>query len=482
MGSQLTRICLGLCAVATTWFLVNLVHPIGPPVLLWATLPFLGPLVATVFWRTSRNPALPAPNRRFWRHLTAAAVLIGAAQTAQAVDVLTDPGARTSYTGAVMLALDGVALVVLSYALIRLPMGDSRPGAATRTALDAGSVALGAAVFIWHFGTSQALRAGLTPEIVLSLALVVLAILAVFALAKAVLADYAVIDARGLRLLAAGVLVGSLAPMLQPVVAAVDGRLFVAQVQMPMVFCLAALAAESQGRGLTAAPRAPRRRPYSLLPYSAVAGVDGLLLWDAWHGSPDIVSVAFSAVLLTAVVALRQMSALRDNSRLVERLDHAATHDPLTGLANRALFHRRLAEALGHGPVQVAVLDLDGFKEVNDSLGHEEGDVLLTTLADALRAGVRPGDTAARLGGDEFVLVMPGADRAEATRMAERITEALREPVTAHGREVHIRASIGIAGGRPGDAPDELVRRADAAMYAAKKVAGTAYQHHSLAA
>jgi diguanylate cyclase (GGDEF)-like protein len=154
-------------------------------------------------------------------------------------------------------------------------------------------------------------------------------------------------------------------------------------------------------------------------------------------------------------------------------VNHAASHDALTGLANRALFQRRLTEALaGPGPVTVALLDLDGFKQVNDAFGHEAGDALLATVAGVLRECVRPGDTAARLGGDEFVLVLEGADRAEASRTAEAIADRLRRD-----RVRPIRASIGLACGVAGEDPVELLRRADAAMYAAKKIPGTAYQH-----
>ncbi|MBG0562547.1 GGDEF domain-containing protein [Actinoplanes aureus] len=472
----MTRACLGLFAMAATWFAVNLVHPVGPPELLWITIPLYGPLVAAIFWSTARKPELPAPTRRFWRHLSAVPLLIGAGQTAQAVDVLTHPGSRASYTGPLMLVFDGVALLCLSYALSRLPVGGEQRGALARVVLDAGSVALAAAVYIWHFGTRQAIAAGVTPPVLASLALAVLAILAVFALAKAVLADYSAIDERGLRLLAAGVLIGALAPMLQPVVAAADERFYVGQVHLPAVFCLAALAARAQGRSPAAArgrAARKRRRPYSLLPYAAVAGVDGLLLWEAWTGGDDIVVVASCGVALTAVVVVRQISALRDNSRLLAQVNHAASHDALTGLANRALFQRRLTEALaGPGPVTVALLDLDGFKQVNDTFGHEAGDALLATVAGVLRECVRPGDTAARLGGDEFVLVLEGADRAEASRTAEAIADRLRRD-----RVRPIRASIGLACGVAGEDPVELLRRADAAMYAAKKIPGTAYQH-----
>ncbi|GGN90076.1 hypothetical protein GCM10010112_75150 [Actinoplanes lobatus] len=475
---MVSRACLALFGVAVVWFAITAVHPVGPAWLLWATVPVSGPLAAVAFWSVSRNRALPAPTRRFWRHLSAIPLLTAVAQMAQAADVLAHPGARTSYTGSVMLILDGLAILCLVFALARLPVGDSRLGSGARVALDAGTVALAGALFIWHFGTRPALREGMSSAVLMSLALTVLAVLVVFALAKVVMSDYTAIDRHGLRILAAGAFLAAVGPMLQPLLAEVDARLFMAQLYMPLTFWCAALAAESQSRAPVARARPVRRRPYSVLPYVAVAAVDGLLLVAAWQRSDDMVAVAFTAVTLTAVVAYRQTRALRDNSRLLERLDHAASHDGLTGLANRALCHRRLAEALsGPCPVHVALLDLDGFKEINDTYGHEAGDELLTRVAAALAGTVGPGDTAARLGGDEFVLVLPGTTCAEAAAVAGRVVAGLADPVTVAGRALHIRASIGFACGRHGDDLGDLMRAADGAMYAAKRVTGSAHLH-----
>jgi diguanylate cyclase (GGDEF)-like protein len=169
---------------------------------------------------------------------------------------------------------------------------------------------------------------------------------------------------------------------------------------------------------------------------------------------------------------------LRENSRLLTRLDHSASHDALTGLPNRALFGQRLERALAAGddrPVAVALIDLDDFKQINDTLGHDVGDQLLVEFARRLTGCVRDGDTVARLGGDEFVAVLDGADPAEADRVAGRMVAALRPDAAVEGHELPLRASIGIAGGRAGDDAAVLRRRADMAMYLAKEVAGTSY-------
>jgi diguanylate cyclase (GGDEF)-like protein/PAS domain S-box-containing protein len=166
--------------------------------------------------------------------------------------------------------------------------------------------------------------------------------------------------------------------------------------------------------------------------------------------------------------------------RLEKQLRHQAFHDPLTGLPNRALFHDRLEHALARiarhgGLLGVLLLDLDGFKTVNDSLGHAAGDELLGVVAKRLRAAVRPSDTVARLGGDEFVVLVEDASHAgEADAVAERLLATLAEPVTLAGRDTPISAgaSVGIVttnGSAPGG---DLLRDADIAMYLAKGQGG----------
>jgi diguanylate cyclase (GGDEF)-like protein/PAS domain S-box-containing protein len=164
--------------------------------------------------------------------------------------------------------------------------------------------------------------------------------------------------------------------------------------------------------------------------------------------------------------------------QLEEELSHQAFHDGLTALANRSLFNDRLEQALVRSarsgdPLAVLLVDLDRFKQVNDSLGHSRGDELLQQFAQRFGSVTRGSDTLARLGGDEFAVLVDGANEAEAFAIAHRYTEQLSAPVSVDGRDLVLNASIGIAihpGG--GGSSEELVRRADVAMYAAKRSGG----------
>ncbi|MEM6458322.1 MAG: GGDEF and EAL domain-containing protein [Planctomycetota bacterium] len=160
-----------------------------------------------------------------------------------------------------------------------------------------------------------------------------------------------------------------------------------------------------------------------------------------------------------------------------EELRHAAEHDKLTGLPNRATLHARLEKAIrrhklsgGRRRFALLFLDFDRFKVINDSLGHDAGDRLLVQIADRLRRHTRANDTAARLGGDEFVLLIEGVDRLDtALRIADRLLDTFAEPFDLDGHEVTSTASIGVVDGGNGyDSADAAIRDADAAMYHAK--------------
>ncbi len=165
---------------------------------------------------------------------------------------------------------------------------------------------------------------------------------------------------------------------------------------------------------------------------------------------------------------------ITDRKLLEQQLEQQAFSDSLTGLANRALFLDRVEHALARGlrdqePVTVMFLDLDDFKNVNDSLGHEAGDELLITVGARLRSCLRPDDTIARLGGDEFAVLLESTSTEGAMALAMRVLEVVGEPYRAEGRALVVLASIGIeTGSGSTHSASELLRNADVAMYVAK--------------
>jgi diguanylate cyclase (GGDEF)-like protein len=203
-----------------------------------------------------------------------------------------------------------------------------------------------------------------------------------------------------------------------------------------------------------------------------VAGGMQTMIAGLGAGGPLMV---VGSVLVTSLVMIRVGRLARQRQDAEQLLRHQATHDLLTGLPNRAELLTRLAGALErerHGPPSVVLLfcDLNGFKQVNDRLGHEAGDQVLTTVAERIRAGLRAGDTLARYGGDEFLLLCSeAAQEAAVARLTGHVRQALATPLRLAGEEVMIGASIGavISTGEYG--ADELISEADQAMYRAKQ-------------
>ena len=232
-----------------------------------------------------------------------------------------------------------------------------------------------------------------------------------------------------------------------------------------------ALAADLRQRGLTRVMVAPVPGETRLLGVMVLGeplgpapafGAGDLRLFEALAGHAGV-SLEFD----------RLEQVIRRMRDLQGALERQAYRDPLTDLANRALFMRRVADSLARpaGSTTVLFIDLDDFKRINDHVGHAAGDAVLGATADRIRRCVRPDDLAARLGGDEFAILLEDADERRGEDVGERIVALLGEAIPIAGRLQWVRASIGIACAEAGTArdADDLMRRADVAMYRAKE-------------
>ena len=185
------------------------------------------------------------------------------------------------------------------------------------------------------------------------------------------------------------------------------------------------------------------------------------------------------ARLSEANARLRQLATQQEQE--VAKVRHFAYHDELTGLPNRSLLLDRLNQALARAkrqrkPLALLLLDLDGFKAINDRLGHDAGDKLLQCVAERLRSCVRGGDTACRYGGDEFVLLLPEVDdENRALDVARKVHVHLAEPYVVDDQSITVTASIGVAvSAVSGVCQQDLIKQADVAMYLAKTAQSTA--------
>ncbi|MET0763710.1 MAG: diguanylate cyclase [Blastococcus sp.] len=229
----------------------------------------------------------------------------------------------------------------------------------------------------------------------------------------------------------------------------------------------AASAAREAYDSLVASPSRPMRHETRLL---SSDGTDlPVQVTASWvEATPD----GQAAHLVMIVEDITERKALE------AQLVHRSLHDPLTGLPNRLLFQDRLWHALERGrrestPTCVLITDLDGFKAINDELGHPMGDLVLVTFAERLGSVLRASDTAARLGGDEFSIVCENTEPADAEILADRLRTTVTEPLSLSGASVHVGLSIGIGsvpgGEEPGIVYERVVREADDAMYRDKE-------------
>jgi len=470
-----------LTAGAAAWFAANLHGPLGPQVLGRVPGTVALTLAAVSLRRAAVAPGLPAGARRFWNQIALVAALCAVGAVIRGYNMLRAPGDERGLP-AVTAVIYLVAMLGAVWALLRIPIGPRTTSDWIRLSLDGATVVLGASLFVWYLAFAPMLAGdhGLgTVWAPLAIGGVCLAGLS--AVIKVVLAGAGPIDPGALRLLGVGLLVGGIsagfATITMPSSHVAPGHLLV-----PVICWVVIVAGERQRRAARQPSPQPRRRgrPYSLLPYSAVAATDVLLVLATVGPAEDRRHVVVAgAITITTLVVVRQLVAFVDNARLVDQLReredqlrHQASHDALTQLANRALFGERVDAALGAGPsdvLAVLLVDLDDFKTVNDTLGHDVGDALLAAVARRIQSCVRPDDTVSRLGGDEFAVLLQKPCPREVDSIAERILGSLTRPLLVDGCQLLVQASIGVAIARPGDDSGTLLRNADIAMYAGKE-------------
>ncbi|GIM93038.1 hypothetical protein Ato02nite_048310 [Paractinoplanes toevensis] len=460
----------------------------------WPTLTALCGVAALNGFRIRRNPHNTTVERRMWGSVSLATTIFLVSDIWQFAMFLRAPESTASALGGPVYSVGVLAgTLCMVVALLAMPLRLGTRHERVRFLLDAATVLVFAATLGCYF-TATAGEAGIAGAgRIFSLLLgPAIYMVAVFALIKLLLMPVKPFT--------------PLAGTLMSLSAAFEGAAtgfrpwLVAQGHIPWqqgatIIAVAALAAAARVEHLRTRSGRPNpsqssRRPYSLLPYAAVAGTFALLIGvlavDGWQ-RPTWIVVAGSAISSALVVA-RQLVAFADNAHLLELLDakvaelhmslaardrlaaeleHLAFHDTLTGLANRAFFQRHLDDHGGRRAV--LLIDLDGFKPINDNYGHAAGDAVLVSVAARLRAFAGPGDLVARLGGDEFAVLTAGPlTAAEAQTLAVALATEIRQPMTIRGCEIRVGASVGVATGRDGQSGAELLHDADTAMYRQK--------------
>ncbi|MFI5952900.1 putative bifunctional diguanylate cyclase/phosphodiesterase [Cryptosporangium sp. NPDC051539] len=462
------RVSGTLVLINVVWLTLGLAHPWAHPVGGWVSLPVGVVLAGHACWQVTRLPALDPVIRRFWGYLALACGLLVAATVSNIADAL-GPPTPSQRIGPLTLILYVSVLAVVLWALLRLPPWQRSRSDWIRFGLDACMVLITVAALLWHLSLRNHERwITQTGSSGAMLAMTGLAVLSIATFVKVAFAGIGGLDRRAIYVLAAGcaisAAVGSLSPFLisRP-------YLSTSMVAVPVAAFSCHLAAVRQRRA-TGTSAVPSRR-VSVIPYLAVAVAECLLLATGTADRTETAILELVAVALTSVVVVRQVLALNDNNRLLATVDHQATHDALTGIANRALLDRHLRALLAERrSFHLVLLDIDDFKDVNDRLGHGVGDALLGVISGRLTVVAGDLGLVARLGGDEFAIAVP-AD-ADVEDLVERILVAMRETARLSGQTVVTRTSIGLATSRDGDDPGELLRRADVAMYAAKAAGG----------
>ncbi|WP_430786801.1 putative bifunctional diguanylate cyclase/phosphodiesterase [Actinoplanes sp. G11-F43] len=423
------------------------------------------------------------PVRDFWRRLsTVCALLTTGSITHLVFQALTGSDEVMNPVTALCYA---VAAGFAMAAVIRLPTDRRSWRSAVATCLDVAIVGVAATLLLTHFVWRTSRFAAEEPlTAVLLLVVMVTVGAAVVAVIKVGVTGAGPALAPALWTLAPAGLLGPVSWLVDPLLVDVP-HLTGTVVTLPVAGLLFTLAALVQTRiNRNPRPEGPQPLPterrggvwrnISLVPYAAVATVGTMLIVVTVRTGFLPSGLAGGSVALTALVVVRQLTALLDNAVLLDRLDDQAHHDDLTGLPNRRMFTAALAAR--SAPATVAVCDLDGFATLNDRLGDATGDALLRAAAERVGVVAGPDAVVARLLGDEFGVLLPGGD----ARLAETLVTAFRTPLRVDARDLLVTVTAGVATGTGADVPD-LLRRAEVALQAAKYTGTDRAREHSTA-
>jgi diguanylate cyclase (GGDEF)-like protein len=488
----LIGVVLGAVA-ASLWFLSDLGDRVLQLRMMWSLQPPTDVVLFIGCVRVARTPGLAKAPRRFWQVLVFMATLFVIGDGTQAVLAWLEPGRGAVVDGGTVQTLffvTGAAAIVVKMLAYPNPSASRRDR--VRFWLDAVTVLVGGVVLAWAFTLDPSGPHG--ADLLPTVAAAGLVVVSSFGAVKVSLSGMAPITrSAATPIISATVLLG-IGILITPSTGS-GPVVLVIRLLPSFLIALGPRIQELQSRANPNSLALRPRRPFHLLPYTTVTLIFGLMLvvlpptlgLRAW-------GVVIGVVVITAVVVVRQLFTLLDNAGLIRdldttlaelrsheaRLQDQAAHDALTRLANRSAFNEAVAAALT-GNVALLLLDLDDFKTVNDTLGHPVGDALLITVADRLRAAVRPGDTVARLGGDEFAILLPDIGEDDLHAFADRLLADLGRPVRIQNHALLVRASIGGARCGAGGDPQRLLGDADIALYAAKDSGKSAYRAYDAA-
>jgi diguanylate cyclase (GGDEF)-like protein len=443
---------------------------------------FFYPFVAAAgwgAWRASRRCSESPRLRSAWRLVALAMVLLFAGEVTQTIYEVLHKKPFPSVADGFFLSFYALML----WGLLRFAVGRRNRVERVRLGLDLAVVAIGCSAVVLYLVLGPTAVAG-SPSVlegVFSIAYPVADMVLLVGLASVLVRESDSSARQGLRFIAVGLLLYVAGDVIYGYISLhssyhggdpVDA-FWVAGIALWAV----AAAAQRTATASSELPidRTPQRASWA--PYTATAVGFGLLIIVQRHNPffPDV-TIAITAVVLAALVSARQFLAQRDVLRTQGQLSYQSLHDELTGLPNRVLVFDRAEQMLTRArrhqaPGAALYVDVDGFKQVNDSFGHAAGDELLRTIGARLTSTVRETDTVGRLGGDEFAVIVDRSTGDPSPELlADRVLDALHEPFVlteAGGRTVSITASIGIAYGSQTSAA-QLLRDADLALYEAK--------------